>query len=388
MKNKSDSQRRQEREAHLQERLKHSEAEFDTLFDAAVDAVIEIDGRGRIQRFNRSAENIFGYSAEEVFGENVRMLMPEPYRSEHDGYLENYQRTGEARIIGIGREAVGQRKDGSCFPMELSVGEVKIGGQPVYLGLVRDISKRRQSELEAQEMRERLAHVSRIGMLGEMATGLAHELNQPLTAISSYANASRNLLKRNEASARDELTDTLDKISSQAIRAAEIIHRLRRWIKRDEGRREVIEPAQLIRELLRFAELELRDFGLHIALDMAADLPCIMGDPVQIQQVLLNLVRNAADSVREVGGQDAIRISAEKTGGKLRIVVSDKGAGISTEAMEHIFEPFYTTKSEGLGMGLALSTSIVEAHEGKLRCENNPDGGASFILEFPIDSES
>lgn len=373
------------RDANLEQRLRYSEAEFDALFDAAVDAVIEIDARGLIQRFNHAAEKIFGYEAGEVFGQNVNILMPEPYHSEHDHYIRQYQHTGKARIIGIGREVKGRHKDGSIFPIELSVGEVKISGQPVYLGLIRDISERKQAESDAQEMRERLAHVSRAGVLGEMASGLAHELNQPLTAIASYARATLRMVRSDNPAVKDEvqLEETLEKIAAQAERAGEIIRRLRSLIKRGEPQHKQTNVKQLIDDLLKIAELDLHDCGFQLDLNLAPDLPLISVDTVQIQQVLLNLIRNAMEAMREVKVGETIKISARLKGQLLEISVSDQGPGIADGNAEKLFEPFFTTKREGLGMGLALCRTIMQSHGGDLTGQNNRYGGARFTMTLP-----
>lgn len=375
---------------NLEQRLRYSEAEFDALFDAAVDAVIEINDRGHIQRFNQAAERIFGYSEAEAFDQNVHILMPEPYHSEHDDYLKRYQKTGEAKIIGIGREVRARHKDGHIFPIELSVGEVKISGNPVYLGIIKDISARKKSESDAQETRDRLASMARVGVLGEMATGLAHEINQPLTAIASYARASRRLVENMDAGSDDaeNLEDTLEKIAVQAERAGEIIRRLRGLIKQGEGEHELADVVLLIKDILKLAEVDIRESGVEIELEETAGIPKVMVDPIQIQQVLLNLIRNAMEAMSEIDRGKKITISVRKRRVFVEIVVADVGPGIPDNEFGKLFEPFFTTKQAGLGMGLALCRTIMKTHGGGLTCLNNRMGGASFTMHIPVTDKS
>ena len=171
------------------------EARFNALLMAAVDAIIIIDSHGKIDSFNRAAEIMFGYSAADLIGKNIRVLMPEPYAHQHDSYMQNYHKSGKAKIIGIGREVQGKKADGTVFPIELSVGEINPASERMYVGIIRDITTRVQAQQEAHEFRERLAHVTRVSTMGEMASGIAHEINQPLTAITNYANACRRMVE-------------------------------------------------------------------------------------------------------------------------------------------------------------------------------------------------
>ncbi|MDP3856937.1 MAG: PAS domain S-box protein [Stagnimonas sp.] len=480
---------------------------FGALMDAAVDAIVLADGRGRITEFNRAAQRMFGYTPEEVLGQNLNVLMPDPDRRRHDRYIGHYQQTGEARIIGIGREVTALRKDGSTLPVELSVGEFRIGDEPGYVGILRNVSERRrqlsrierqaeelrlifqdaptpmlitdpaghilkanraccellgynveqvhgvrQSELlhpddrelalshlralgqgatafeselrylrqngsvlhtvtyaalsgsgagglviselvdrtallsaehEAEELRSRLAHAGRIGTLGEMVSGIAHEVNQPLTAIANYASACRRLVQSGQ-SKPEELVTTLEKISAQAERAGQVIRGLRSLTRKRDAVREPLDCNQLITEVARLLEFELRNSGWRLLLNLAPKLPTVMGDGVQLQQVVLNLVRNGIEAMSERASGDFIRVETAVTAaGAVEITVSDCGPGISESVEAHLFEPFYTTKHQGMGLGLSICQSIVAAHGGEMSYRGNAQGGASFTVRLP-----
>lgn len=490
-----------------------SEDRLSALLDAAVDAILLIDKHGIVLRFNRAAEIVFGYRAEEVVGHNVSMLMPKSYREEHDGYLSRYLETHQPRIIGIGREVTARRKDGSTFPIDLSVGEYRDGGEHGFVGILRDISERkfRESELrerteelrlifentptaititdinghivninracetllgwpresligrrhtdlvidedrellrdnfldvrgggenmscevryrnaagealhalvhagiardmasnplvmiveivdrtaliaanrEAGELRARLAHVGRLGTLGEMVSGIAHEVNQPLTAIANYASAVRRLLLSGQADT-GELVGVLDKIGAQAERAGQVIRGLRNMTRKQESARQRLDVNALIVEVSRLIEFELRDSGRRLQLDLAPKLPAVSGDGVQIQQVVLNLIRNAIEAMNELAHGDSVVVaSTAPTAAVIEISVSDYGPGLAPEVEERLFEPFFTTKSEGMGLGLSICKSIVAAHGGELIYRRAAKGGAEFIVRLPTVTE-
>ena len=486
---------------------------LDALLDAAVDAIVLIDREGRVTRFNRAAERIFGFSAEEVLGQNVRMLMPQPYRAEHDGYLGRFLGTGERRIIGIGREVIACRRDGSTFPIDLSVGEFRSGSEHGFVGILRDISDRhhqdaqlrrtaeelrllfdhaptpiavsdpygliqtanaaclgllgysvaemiglrmsdlvaaedrpavlsdfdqllggaetRQREVrvlhrqgyrlsvllysacardrnsvpivyiaemidrtalhaatrEAEALRERLAHSGRLGMLGEMVSGIAHEVNQPLTAITTYASACRRLLASGQASPND-LIEVLEKISRQAERAGQVIRGLRAMVRQHESERALLDLNLLIEEISRLAEIDLHGNTQKLVLDLASGLPRFLGDGVQIQQVLMNLIRNGLEAMRESSRGEEIRVGTRLAAdGMLEAWVTDQGPGLAAEVEARLFDPFVTTKVQGMGLGLSICKSIMQAHAGELLYRRPADGGAEFRLRLPVAAE-
>ncbi|MCK5770199.1 PAS domain S-box protein [Algiphilus sp.] len=486
---------------------------FDALLDAAVDAIVLITPEGRITRFNSAAERLFGYTPDEVLGRNVSMLMPDPDRSAHDEYIGRFRRTREARIIGIGREVTAQRKDGSTFPIELSVGEFVSQQGSGFVGILRDITVRKRQEArlrrqaqelrlifanapmafvvtdaagallevndsccalfgmtdkallrrpiaelmhdddridgeriltslvrdggsarrplrfvdaeggtihvhmhaavgrdsdsedtplmvivalmdrgpllratrEAEELRTRLTHVGRLGTLGEMVSGIAHELGQPLSAIVSYAHASRRMVAADSVSS-DELQDILSRIADQGERAGQVIRGLRALLRKRGEVREHVDCSALVREVVPLCEPEIRQAGFELVLDLDADLPAVQADGIQIQQVLLNLLRNAIDAMLERSRDDRIEIITRHRADTVEVAVADSGPGIADDAAGHVGEPFYTTKQEGLGLGLSICHSIVAAHQGALRFEINARGGTTFRLTLPTDS--
>ena len=363
--------------------------EWKALLDAAVDAIIVIDHRGRIETFNSAAEVIFGFSAQEVLGKNVSLLMPEPYKSEHDDYLDNYLNTGNAKIIGFGREVQGKRQNGSVFPIGLSVGEISTDDQPKFVGIIRDITERKRSEEEIHQIRERLSQFGRLSTLGEMAAGLAHELNQPLTAIATYTQACQRLIESGQSD-DDEILATLKKCDSQAQRAGDVIRRLRQFVQKKELGPQEVSCDDLIRDLAALAEVDARNNGIPLTIDVAAGLPEIMVDAVQIQQVILNLIRNGIDAMMNMDHYDeGISVSVTKfENDQIKIAVTDHGSGITKEDEKKIFQPFFTTKSSGLGLGLAICQSIVASHGGVLSFTKNPSGGTTFHFTLPVISEA
>jgi len=353
-----------------------------SILDTVPDAMVVIDQAGIIQSFSRGAERLFGYTAAETVGCNVRMLMPNPYRDQHDGYLGRYLRTGERRIIGIGRVVVGQRKNGSTFPMELAVGEVNQGEHRLFTGFVRDLTERQQTQARLQELQENLLHASRLRAMGQMAAALAHELNQPLTAIANYSRAAQRLLDA-PVPDLDRVRQALSLANEQTLRSGEIIRRLRSFVARGEVSRQPVEPHKLIEEASALALVGAKERGIDVRLEIPPDLPQVMADRVQVQQVLLNLIRNAMEAM-EASATRALIIRAERWKGMLAMQVADSGPGVPDAIREQLFQPFVTTKAQGMGIGLSVCRTIVEAHGGRLWEEPNPDGGSVFRFTLPL----
>jgi two-component system, LuxR family, sensor kinase FixL len=484
---------------------------LEALLDAAVDAILVIDHRGRIDTFNRAAQQLFGYSAAEMIGGNVSRLMPEPDRSAHDGYLARYLETGAARIIGRGRDVTAQRKDGSVFPAFLAIGEIRgasprrfvgfvhdnserqavvdslrrselalrasqemaglgsfelplaaadpywsaesyritgfyageeprdmdvfiarcvhaddrerVGREwqraqakretldlehrlvrpdgtlravrliaqidrespagPVLRGSLHDVSERRAAEDEIRQSQDKLTHFARLSTMGEMATGLAHEINQPLTAIATYAQAATRLIAAGDTDPA-ELTEVLGQITAQALRAGEVIRRLRNFVKNRVARTETVDLNRLIEDLRVLADTDARASDVRLVVELGTALPPVAADAVQIQQVLLNLVRNAIDVTLETpGARREITVQTRSAGGEVEVRVVDHGRGIAPEVAPQLFNPFFTTKPAGTGLGLAISRSIIRAHRGRLEYTATPGGGATFCFTLP-----
>jgi two-component system sensor kinase FixL len=359
-------------------------AHLQSILDSIPEAMVVIDERGRIQSFSATAERLFGHRAAEVIGENVKMLMPQPYQRDHDGYLDRYLRTNERRIIGIGRIVVGQRKDGSTFPMELAVGEMRVRDQRFFTGFIRDLTERQQSEARLQELQAELVHMSRLTAMGEMASALAHELNQPLSAIANYMKGSRRLLENSEDARAATLRDAMDKAGDQALRAGQIIRRLRDFVARGETERRMEDVKKLIEEASALALVGAKDKGIRVRFDFDSRSDFVLADKVQIQQVLLNLMRNAIDAMEACERREMVIATAPVTDQMVEISVADTGSGISSEISAQLFQPFVTTKSQGMGVGLSISRTIIEAHGGSIAPRPNPAGGTIFSFTLPI----
>lgn len=357
--------------------LGRREAHLRSILETVPDAMVVIDEGGLIRDFSKAAERLFGWTAAEVAGRNVNMLMPSPYREAHDGYLERYYRTGERRIIGVGRVVVGERKDGSTFPMELAVGEMRIAEGRFFTGFVRDLTERQQTETRLQELQSELVHVSRLTALGEMASALAHELNQPLSAIANYLKGSRMLLARDEVP-HDRVADAISRAADEALRAGEIIRRLRDFVSRGETERSVESLPKLIEEASALALVGAKEHGIRVRFDFSPSVDLVLADKVQIQQVVLNLIRNAIDAMVDSPRRHLIVTIVPAEENMALVSVADTGPGISPDVASQLFQPFITTKRTGMGVGLSISRTIVEAHGGKIWVKENPGGGAVF----------
>jgi len=358
--------------------LRRREALFRSILETVPDALVVIDERGLIQSFSAAAERQFGFGAGEVIGRNVSILMPSPYREEHDGYLARYLATGERHIIGIGRIVVGQRKDGSTFPMELAVGEVNLPEGRLFTGFIRDLTERQERERRLSELQSELVHISRLNELGQMVSALAHEVNQPLTALSNYLSGARRLLAAGNQQAAEQ---AMERIAKQADRARQIIQRLRDLVRKGETEKRSENLSKVIEET---SALALAGTGQQLKLDITVDSNAAEAviDKVQIQQVLLNLMRNAAEAMAQSPRRE-LSITTARLSGMVEISVADTGPGLPEPVRARLFQPFVTTKPNGMGVGLSVCRTIVEAHGGELRAEDASGGGTVFRLTVP-----
>jgi two-component system sensor kinase FixL len=364
-----------------------SPQELNALLDAAVDGIILINDAGLIQVFNRSAERLFGYESAEVIGRNVSMLMTENDQGAHDSYLARYAATRVPHIIGKGREINAQRKDGSMFPALLSVGVVADAEPPRFVGFVHDITARRQSEEDGIRLQERLMHVSRLATIGEMASGIAHELNQPLAAIATYAHACDRLLGLPEPEI-EEIQTALRDIAGQAVRAGDIIRRLRSLARAENPQHGPADVNAVIGELTDLIQSDAKAHGVAYRAELAPDLPQITLDRAQIQQVVLNLVRNALEALAlaQLDAREVVVRTRRTPEGEVEIVVCDNGPGVDSQIADRMFDPFCTTKADGTGLGLAISRTIVRAHGGSLEHSPRVPVGACFAIRLPLDA--
>jgi two-component system sensor kinase FixL len=363
--------------AEALQRVAEREAHLRSILETVPDGMIVIDDHGRINSFSPAAERLFGWSADEVVGRNVSLLMPSPERDDHDAYLERYRTTGERRIIGVGRVVVGQRRDGSTISVELSVGEVGSGDHRLFTGFVRDLTERENAERRLRDMQAELSHVSRLTALGEMASALAHELNQPLSAIANYVKGSERLLAA-EPPDKVKIGGALSSAAQQALRAGQIIRRLRDFVAKGEGERRIESLPRLLEEAGALAMIGAHERGVRVRFDIAPGVDQVIADKVQVQQVVLNLMRNGVDAMEASPVRDLLVAARPLDDAMVEVAVSDTGRGIAPEIAEHLFQPFMTTKATGMGIGLSISRTIVESHGGRIWTEPRVNGGTTF----------
>lgn len=371
-------------EKRLEEAVRTREEHLRSILETVPDAMVVIDEAGIMQYFSRAAERLFGYAGSAAIGQNVKLLMPEPDRSRHDGYLHRYQDTGHRHIIGIGRIVTGKREDGSTFPMHLSVGEMQSGGRRYFTGFVRDLTEYQQTQARLSELQSELVHMSRLSAMGEMASALAHELNQPLAAISNYLKGSRRLLSASNLEGLDRIETALDQAAEQALRAGQIIRRLRSFVTRSETEKRIESIAKLVEEAGALGLVGAREQGIVLRFDLDPSCDLVLADRVQIQQVLVNLFRNALEAMQGSARRELTVSNAPIDDDMIGIRVEDTGHGFADDVRSNLFQPFFTTKQTGMGVGLSISRSIIEAHGGKMWAETNRSGGATFHFSLPI----
>jgi len=382
-----------------------NEAHLRSILATVPDAMIVIDEVGTILSFSAAAEAMFGYSEDEVLGQNVKMLMPSPLREEHDGYLRNYRETGRRKIIGIGRITTALRRDGSTFPIELSVGEAFVDGNRIFTGFIRDVTERQQAQLRLHELQSELAHVGRVSEMGTLASALAHELNQPLTAVANYCESARDLLAQNAQSLRDLLqtlddgpnrsilksnAETLDMVldalndaAQQSVRAGQIVRRLRDFMSHGHNERRFESLSKLITEANALALVGSREHDIDVRIELRARAREVFIDRIEIQQVMVNLIRNAMDAMIGAEERRLMIRTQDVEDNMVMVTIEDTGSGISDAIAEQLFQPFVTSKETGMGIGLSICRSIVEGHGGRIWFEPREGGGTIFRFTLP-----
>jgi two-component system sensor kinase FixL len=370
------------REENLQ-RITDSAALLSAILATVPDAMIVIDEHGMITSFSSTAQSLFGYTESDVLGHNVRMLMPEPHHGAHDGYLQHYVETGEKRIIGIGRMVEGLRKDGSLFPMELSVGEARTGDHRAFTGFIRDLTDKFEAEARLQELQAELVHTSRLSAVGTLASALAHELNQPLTAIANYMAASRDLIEELNPDKADILREALDESGKEALRAGQIVRRLRDFVSKGEIDTQILPLDKLINDATTLGLIGARENGVSWSIEIEADIDNVLADRVQVQQVMVNLMRNAIEAMED-STVKTLAIRARPLGREhVEISVADTGHGVPDDLISQLFQPFVSTKAQGMGLGLSICRTIIEAHGGHLSVGSDDGGGTIFTFTLP-----
>jgi two-component system sensor kinase FixL len=364
--------------------MRDSESHLRSILATVPDAMVVIDETGHILSFSAAAERMFGYNEEEVLGENVSMLMPSPDRERHDSYLENYRGTGERKIIGIGRVTTARHRDGYTFPIELSVGEAWLDEKRIFTGFIHDITQRQNVERRLQDLQSELAHVGRVSEMASFASSLAHELNQPLTAIANYCEAARDLLGNgSDRETLDTVQEALDEASKESVRAGQIVRRLRNFISRGETEQRVESLGRLITEANALALVGSREHGIEVQVQLDPDADLVFVDRIQVQQVLTNLIRNAIDAMIDSSQKSLIIRTAAEPQDHVTVTVEDTGPGISESVAGELFQPFVTSKAAGMGIGLSICRTIVESHGGRIWFEERPGGGTAFHFTLP-----
>jgi two-component system sensor kinase FixL len=370
-------------EKQLEAALRTRETHLRSILDTVPDAMIVVDGSGIMQLFSTAAERMFGFTEQQAIGKNVSELMPNPDHARHDSYLTRYRSSGERHIIGIGRIVTGKRRDGTTFPMHLTIGEMQSGGEPYFTGFVRDLTEHQQTQARLQELQSELVHVSRLSAMGEMASALAHELNQPLAAISNYMKGSRRLLSQSQDPNTKKIESAMDRAAEQALRAGQIIRRLRDFVSRGESDKLDESLSKLVEEAGALGLSGAREQNVQLRFNLKPEFDRVLVDRVQIQQVLVNLFRNALEAMAQSPRRELIVSNEMVADDMIEISVSDTGSGFQDDVKPNLFQTFFTTKETGMGVGLSISRSIIEAHGGRMSAESNSSGGATFRFTLP-----
>lgn len=358
------------------------------VIDAALDGMVVIDASGTVLLYNAACERMFGYSTEEVLGRNVNLLMTPRDRRNHDSYIRNYLRTGEAKVIGKGRDVTGRRKDGATVPLRLSVGELRDDADAtLFIGTLHDLTETLRTRARIEELQSELMQVSRANAVGEMGSALAHELTQPLSAVVAFVEASAELIDQGGGGVSAKVREYMNEAVTQSLRAGDVVRLLREFTARGDTEHSVHDINGVVEETCRLVTLGTAADGIALELNLAADLPPVLIDQIQIQQVVLNLVRNSIDALRDVE-TPAITVATAPGPGEVEVVVSDNGAGLSPEVRERLFEPFVSTKPDGIGIGLSICRTIVEAHGGRIAVAAGTGCGTAFRFSVPVFDES
>jgi two-component system sensor kinase FixL len=360
--------------------LQDSEDFLASVIAASPVGIITTDETGSVLTFSAAAERTFQYSAAEIKGRNIRILMPEPDRSAHDDYIRRYLDTGEAHVIGRPRMVRAKRKNGDVFPARLHVSEFH-DGQRVFVAFIFDMTDEAAAEKRLAETQAQLQHAGRLSALGEMATSIAHEINQPLTAAASLAGAAALLLARSRPDI-DEARPMLDDAVGEIRRASEIIRNMRDFVKKRKTARRRQDVNKVVEDAAAISLIGASDDGIEVSLQLGQDVGLADFDRLQIQQVLANLIRNAVDAMKGAPHR-RLNISTIRRNGSVEISVADTGCGVPDEMKARIFEPFVSGKEDGVGVGLSISRSIIDAHQGEILFADNTPSGAVFTVRLP-----
>src|SRR6184192_2010712 len=374
------------RASDLASELQVGEERFRRVVEAAPNAMIMVNHEGQITLANQQAEKTFGYPREELLGRPIEMLVPERLRSGYRDFRHDYFCHPQARSMGAGWELFGRRNDGSEVPVEIGLSPIHTSKGLLVLASIVDITERKLAELEAARQRHDLAHLGRVTALGELSSSLAHELTHPITAILSNAQAAQRFLADDDVDL-DEVREILNDIVTQDQRAGEVIHGLRQLLKKGEPQKHCddVDLNEAIRDVVQLMRSDLINRNVTVDTDLAQNLPAVTGDRVQLQQVLLNLALNGCEAMGDYNSSERrLLIASQWENGAVQVSVADCGSGIPEEKQEQVFERFFTTKKEGMGLGLSICRTIIDAHRGKIWATNNAGRGATFHFGLPI----
>ncbi len=376
----------------MKSNLQLSESLLNAIMDSAVDAIIVIDSHGTVQTVNPATQRLFGYAPEQVIGQNVKMLMPPPFREEHDSYISNYLESGTAKIIGIGREVVGRRQDGSVFPIHLAVSQISIDDQILFAGIIRDISDLKRAEhklaelnrylerevqdrtAELRDAQAELVRNEKLALLGQVSANISHEIRNPLNAAKTSAYYLMNAKSPTES----KIIEHLERIDRQIHMIDNVITALTDLAKLPDPRIAEIDLIELVQQTIDSVDLPP---DIHVVIEKAPGLPPVRGDVNQIAMVIRNLVRNARDAMNQGGGQ--LTISFGKDGQHLSLSVADNGCGIAEADLARIMDPFFSTKARGMGLGLAIIQAILEKNDGRMDVQSHVGTGSNFQIFLP-----
>ena len=348
------------------------------------DAMIVINQKGQMLAFSAAAERLFGYTASDVAGKNVSILMTGANEAHHDQYIRNYLSTGEKQIIGIGRIVEAKLADGRTIPVELKIGEAEIDGQKLFTGYIRDMSEQQANALRLTQMQVELANFSRLSAVGTMASAMAHELNQPLTAVANYLEAARDLLDQADKDALAYIQEALDAAATQSIRAGQIVRRLRDYVSRGELDMRPVDLAEIVEDAISLAKVGFDGQLARVIAQIPADIPPVLADRLQLRQVFVNLIRNAIEAL-ETTDNPQIRVNAEAQNDLAEITIEDNGPGFQGAEDASPFDAFNSTKPGGMGLGLSICQTIMDAHGTSIEHAPSAQGGAAFTFTLRID---
>lgn len=368
---------------------KRAEEKTRIMVELALNAMILVDVRGTLVQVNPKTEQLFGYTQIELLGQSVDLLVPDKVRAEHPAHRAAFFANPSVRTMGAGRDLYGRRKDGTLFPVEIGLNPVQSGGEQLVLGSIIDITERKRIEEKARLHLAELAHAGRLSTVGEMFSGFAHEINQPLAAAANYSRAGVRYARSDPNFSREQLIDWMEKAAAQSERASQIVKRLGTFTKKDRSIRTRLEFASLIEDVIALTSVMTSSWSSHGGTNVRLSMPDspieIFADKVQIEQVLVNLIRNAVEAM-EVIPEEQRRLTIETTivENFLNVAINDNGQGISAEDLPKLFNPFFTTKDEGMGLGLSISRSIIEEHGGQMTVKSDPESGTTFSFSVPL----